>query len=179
MINELLSFIIIYKVYSTIIKLNFYKLNQTYSNNESINFELLHKSNILTNITIGTPPKTIKAYIQFKYFEYYIIDNKTNPDFYSKDSSSTFFPKPKEPIEFIDSPFLYGYYTTETFIFNNILNQEEKIENLPTIIGIDLNIKFRNIRDIETLHDAICFGIILYANYEFPAFFHYMSYVIV
>jgi hypothetical protein len=142
MINELLSFIIIYKVYSTIIKLNFYKLNQTYSNNESINFELLHKSNILTNITIGTPPKTIKAYIQFKYFEYYIIDNKTNPDFYSKDSSSTFIPKPKEPIEFIDSPFLYGYYTTETFIFNNILNQEEKIENLPTIIGIDLNIKF-------------------------------------
>ena len=142
MINEFLSFIIIYKAYSTIIKLNFTKQKETYSTQEIINFEKLHKSNILTKITIGTPPKTIKAYIQFKYFEYYIIDNKTNPDFYSKDSSSTFFPIIKNPIEFIDSPFLYGYYTTETFIFNNILNQEEKIENLSTIIGIDLNIKF-------------------------------------
>ncbi len=69
------------------------------------NFELLHKNNILTNVTIGAPPKIIKSYIQLKNFWIFIVENKTNPDFYFKNSSSTFFPKLKQPIQLF-----YLYY---------------------------------------------------------------------
>ena len=50
---------------------------------------------------------------------------------------------------------------------------------LPGAVQIDLKVEFRSVRDIEAFQDAIRFGIILYANDKSPAFFCYMSYVIV
>ena len=110
-------------IYSRIIKLNFEKLPHEYSNNELSNIELLHLSNIFTNITLGTPSKTIKAYIQFKYYQYFIVD-KNNLNFYYKNLSKSFIPNPKEKIEFKESLFLKGYYCTEIFTFKNIENKE-------------------------------------------------------
>ena len=98
-------------------------------------------SNIFTNITLGTPSKTIKAYIQFKYFQYFIID-KNNPNFYNKNLSKSFIPNPKEKIEFKESLFLKGYYCTEKFIFKNIENKEIKIENLQMTLAIESKLEY-------------------------------------
>ena len=128
-------------IYSIIIKLNFEKLPHEYSNNELSNIELLHLSNIFTNITLGTPSKTIKAYIQFKYYQYFIID-KNNLNFYYKNLSKSFIPNPKEKIEFKESLFLKGYYCTEIFTFKNIENKEIKIDNIQMILAIESNLEY-------------------------------------
>ncbi len=112
-----------------------------YSNDILLNFELLQLSYIFTDITVGTPSKTIKAYIQFKYYQYFIVD-KLNLNFYSKDLSTSFIPNPKYEIDFKDSLFSKGYYCTETFIFKNITNEDLKIEKLATIIAIETNLDY-------------------------------------
>ena len=144
MINLFLYFYQIYNVFSYIIKLNFQSLPKSYTDNIESNIEQLYEVKLITNLTIGTPPKTINTLIQFTVYEYFIVDNKSDTSFYSKDSSESFYPDTKYPELFYETMFQYGFYSQETFIFNNISNEEIKIEQLTTIIAVDTKLKYHS-----------------------------------
>ncbi len=142
MINLFLYIYQIYNVFSYIIKLKFQKLPKSYSDNLELNFQQLYNEILTTNITIGTPPKTIKTLIQFTVYEYFIVDNKSDSNFYSKESSQSFNSSSKTPELFYETMFKYGFFSIETFTFNNLTNEEIKIEELSTIIAVNTNLKY-------------------------------------
>ena len=142
MINLFLYIYQIYNVFPYIIKLKFQKLPKSYSDNLELNFQQLYNEILTTNITIGTPPKTIKTLIQFTVYEYFIVDNKSDSNFYSKESSQSFNSSSKTPELFYETIFKYGFFSIETFTFNNLTNEEIKIEELSTIIAVNTNLKY-------------------------------------
>ena len=142
MINFFIYHFLIYNAFSYIIKLKFQSLPKSYSDNLESNFIQLYEENLITNLTIGTPPKTIKSIILFTLYEYFIVDNKSNHIFYSKDSSKSFYSDSKYPEEYFETLFQYGFYSKETFIFNNVTNNEINIEKLSTIIAVNTKLKY-------------------------------------
>ena len=142
MINLFLFIYLIFQVYSNIIRLKFENLPLTYNDNIQSNFGTIYSSNLITSLKVGTPPKKINTFIIFAAYEYFIIDNKTNSNFYSRESSKTFYKFTQTPVEYYDTYFRYGYYSTETFYLNNISNEEIKLEKLHTMIAINSSLKY-------------------------------------
>ena len=142
MINLFLFIYLIFQVYSNIIRLKFENLPLTYNDNTQSNFGTIYSSNLITSLKVGTPPKKINTFIIFAAYEYFIIDNNSNSNFYSRESSKTFYKFTQTPVEYYDTYFRYGYYSTETFYLNNISNEEIKLEKLHTMIAINSSLKY-------------------------------------
>ncbi len=141
MINFFLYLHLVIQIYCNIIRLKFDTLPLTYTNNIESNFATFYYSNLITSLTVGTPQKTIKTYIIFSAYEYFVVDKKENSNFYSRESSKSFYSYSQVPDEYF-SYFTYGYYSIETFYFNNITNNEIKIEKLPTVVAINTNLEY-------------------------------------
>ncbi len=141
--RKIILFIIyFFEVFTKIIKLNFFTIPHSYSDNITSNINTLYDSNIFTKISIGTPKKIIDSKIIFTSFSYYIVENEKNNQFYSNKTSNSFSFKLKNKLSFYNSNYKFGYICSENFYFINDTNLELIVEKFPIIYVIESNLKY-------------------------------------
>ena len=117
-----------------------------FKENNELNFiENLIKTEVYTNIRIGTPFQNIPIHIKFNSQYFYISGKKVLTHNYNEEKSSSYFTTRKSR-GFYDSNINNGVLSNETFYFSTKKNNNLKVENLIFILANNItNIEYPNV----------------------------------